>query len=302
MADLNLGPIVLGGNSFGWTSNREDTFGVLDAFVEAGGTTIDTSDLYSSWVPGNTGGESETLIGEWTAERGNRDRVQIIGKVGIWAGRPGLSPDNIRAAVDDSLKRLQTDYLDFYLAHRDDDTVPQEDVVGVFDELVRTGKVRRLGVSNFSADRLRSIVEIARANNAAPVEVAQDKFNLVDREYAADLAPTVAELGLVETPFSSLASGFLTGKYRKDTTVDSPRAQTVTALLDDPGNLKLLDTLDGIAAAHGVSVSAVALAWLRQQPTVAAPIAGARTAEQVAPLVESFSLALSDDEVAALNR
>ena len=301
MADLNIGPIVLGGNSFGWTSNREDTFGVLDAFVEAGGTTIDTSDLYSSWVPGNTGGESETLIGEWTAERGNRDRVQIIGKVGIWAGRPGLSPDNIRAAVDDSLKRLQTDYLDFYLAHRDDDTVPQEDVVAVFDELVQAGKVRRLGVSNFSADRLRSIVEIARANNAAPFEVAQDKFNLVDRDYATDLAPTVAELGLVETPFSSLASGFLTGKYRKDTTVDSPRAQTVTSLLDDPGNLKLLDTLDGIAAAHGVSVSAVALAWLRQQPTVAAPIAGARTVEQVAPLVESFTLALSDDEVAALN-
>lgn len=301
MADLNLGPIVLGGNSFGWTSNREDTFGVLDAFVEAGGTTIDTSDLYSSWVPGNTGGESETLIGEWTAERGNRDRVQIIGKVGIWAGRPGLSPDNIRAAVDDSLKRLQTDYLDFYLAHRDDDTVPQEDVVAVFDELVQAGKVRRLGVSNFSADRLRSIVEIARANNAAPFEVAQDKFNLVDRDYATDLAPTVAELGLVEIPFSSLASGFLTGKYRPETTVDSPRAQGVAALLDDPKNLALLDTLDRIAAAHDVSVAAVALAWLRSQPTVAAPIAGARTAAQVAPLVESFTLVLGDDELAALD-
>ncbi|WP_066905987.1 aldo/keto reductase [Millisia brevis] len=301
MADLDLGPIVLGGNSFGWTSNREDTFGVLDAFVEAGGTTIDTSDLYSSWVPGNTGGESETLIGEWTAERGNRDRVQIIGKVGMWAGRPGLSPDNIRAAVDDSLKRLQTDYFDFYLAHKDDDSVPQEDVVGVFDELVRAGKVRRLGVSNFSADRLRSIVEISRATNAAPFVVAQDKFNLVDRGYATALAPTVAELGLVEIPFYSLASGFLTGKYRPETTVDSPRAQGVTALLDDPKNLALLDTLDRIAAAHDVSVAAVALAWLRSQPTVAAPIAGARTAAQVAPLVESFTLVLDDDELAALD-
>lgn len=302
MPEVNLGPVVLGGNSFGWTSDRAETFAVLDVFVAAGGTTVDTADLYSAWAPGNSGGESEKLIGEWIASRGYRDQIQIITKVAMWQGHPGLSPANIRAAIDDSLARLQTDYVDFYLAHLDDNSVPQEEVVGVFDELVAAGKVRNLGLSNFSADRLRSIVEIARSNNATGFVLSQDEFNLVSRDYATNLAPAVAELGLVEIPYSSLASGFLTGKYRSDATVDSPRASAVQALLDEPANVKLLDTLDEIAAAHGVSVSAVSLAWLRQQPTVAAPIAGARTADQVAPLVESFDLVLSDDELLALDQ
>lgn len=301
MTHLDFGPLVLGGNPFGWTADRAATFAVLDAFVDAGGRSIDTADSYMHRVPGNKGGESETLIGEWlTARPGVRDRVVIATKVFSLPTRPGLSPDNVRAAVEDSLRRLRTDHVDLYYAHRDDPEVPQEEVVAVFDELVRAGKVREVGASNFTAERLRSAVDIARDAGLTPVTVAQDHFNLIERDFATSLAPTLADLGIVELPYYALASGFLTGKYRPGRTVDSQRASRGEALLGDPRNVTLLETLDEIAAAHGVSVAAVALAWLRQQPTVAAPIASARTPEQVPDLVESFALELTEDELARL--
>jgi aryl-alcohol dehydrogenase-like predicted oxidoreductase len=300
MTSLDFGPLVLGGNTFGWTSSPQESHAVLDAFVDAGGRSIDTADSYSAWVPGNTGGDSERIIGDWLAARGRRDDVVIATKVFSLAERPGLSPDNVRAAVDDSLQRLRTDHLDLYYAHRDDTDVPQEEYVGVFDELVQAGKVLEVGASNFDAARLKSAVTIADDAGKARFTVAQDHFNLVERDYAETLAPTVAELGLVELPYYSLASGFLTGKYRPGTTVDSTRAGGAAEYLKDGRNVALLESLDEIASARGVSVTAVSLAWLRQQPTVAAPIASARTVEQLPALVESFDLTLTEDELTRL--
>lgn len=300
MTDLDFGPLVLGGNTFGWTSSAQESHAVLDAFVDAGGRSIDTADVYSIWAPGNTGGDSERIIGDWLASRGRRDDVVIATKVNSLPSRPGLSPDNVRAAVDESLARLQTDHLDLYYAHRDDSDVPQDEYVGVFDELVQAGKIREAGASNFSPERLKSAVAIARDAGRTAFTVTQDHFNLVEREYADVLGPTVAELGLVELPYYSLASGFLTGKYRPGTTVDSPRSGGAAGYLDDERNVALLGVLDDIASAHGVSVTAVSLAWLRQQPTVAAPVASARTVEQVPALVESFDLVLTDEDLTRL--
>ena len=300
MTKLDFGPLVLGGNTFGWTSNREESFAVLDAFVEAGGRSIDTADVYSAWVPGNKGGESETIIGEWLASRKSRDKVVIATKVFSLSTRPGLSAENVRAAVDDSLKRLQTDYLHLYYAHRDDPNVPQEEVVGVFDELVKAGKIREVGVSNWKADRIQSAVSLARKANLTPITVSQDHYNLVDRELDKTLVPTLRELGIVELPYYALASGFLTGKYRPGKKVESARAEGAAKLLDNPKNVALLGVLDEIAAAKKVSVSAVALAWLRQQPCVQAPIASARTKEQLPALVESFGLVLTEEELRRL--
>ena len=302
MTSLNFGPLVLGGNTFGWTSDRDESFAVLDAFVAAGGRSIDTADVYSAWVPGNSGGESETIIGEWIASRGGRDRLVIATKVFSLAERPGLSPDNVHAAVDDSLRRLQTDYIDLYFAHRDDDTVEQADYVAVFDELIRAGKVREAGASNFSAERLRAAVTIARSAGQAPFTVAQDKYNLVDRDFERALAPTLQELDVVEIPYSALASGFLSGKYRPGVEVDSARAGGAGAYLDSPAAVARLTAADQVAESRGVPVAAVALAWLRQQPTVAAPIASARVADQLEALEASFSLELTAEELETLRR
>ncbi|NQX34698.1 aldo/keto reductase [Herbiconiux sp. VKM Ac-2851] len=300
MTSLDFGPLVLGGNTFGWTSSREESFAVLDAFVDAGGRSVDTADVYSAWVPGNSGGESETVIGEWFASRGRRDDVVVATKVFSLAERPGLSAANVRAAVEDSLRRLQTDRIDLYYAHRDDESVEQEEYVAVFDELVQAGKIVEAGASNFSAERLRSAVSIANEAGLAAFTVAQDQYNLVDRSFETALQATLKDLGIVELPYSGLASGFLTGKYRPGQVVDSARAGGASAYLDDPRNVELLATLDAIAAERSVPVAAVALAWLRQQPTVAAPIASARTVEQLPALVQSFALELDDEELARL--
>lgn len=300
MTTHDFGSLVLGGNTFGWTSSKEESFAVLDAFVAAGGRAIDTADVYSSWAPGNAGGESETVLGEWLARRGRRDDVEIHTKVFALETRPGLSAANIRAAVDDSLRRLQTDHLDLYYAHRDDPDVAQEEYVAAFGELVAAGKVRAVGASNFSADRLRSAVAIAAELGVTAFTVSQDGYSLVRRDYESTLRDTVAELGLVELPYGALQGGFLTGKYRPGVEVDSARAGNASKLLDDPRNLALLDALDRVADARRTSVAAVALAWLRQQPTVGAPIASARTIEQLPQLVESFDLELSAEELALL--
>lgn len=300
MTDLDFGPLVLGGNTFGWTSSRDESFAVLDAFVAAGGRAIDTADVYSAWAPGNSGGESETILGEWLASRGNRDRVSIATKVFSLEARPGLSRENIRAAVRDSLERLQTDYLDLYYAHRDDESMPQEEYVRAFAELVDEGTIRLVGASNFTAGRLRTAVGMAKELGVTGFTVAQDGYSLVKRGLEQDLVPTLLELGIVELPYGALQGGFLTGKYRPGVAVDSARAGNATKLLDDPRNLELLAVLDDIAAARGVSVTAVSLAWLRQQPSVGAPIASARTTEQLPELVQSFDLELSADELARL--
>lgn len=301
MTSLDLGPLILGGNVFGWSADRDASFAVLDAFVAAGGTAIDTADAYSAWIPGNHGGESERIIGEWLAARGRRDDVVVATKVAKWSEHPGLSPANVRAAVDDSLRRLQTDYIDLYYAHEDDPGVPQEDVAAVFDELVRAGKVRATGVSNFTPDRLRTLVEASRENGLTPFSVSQDQWNLVERQVEATLVPTLDELGLVEAPYYALASGFLTGKYRPGATVDSVRAQGGEAILQREGALELLAALDDVAGAHRVPVAAVALAWLRAHPVVAAPIASARTVDQLPALVASFGLELTPEEVTRLS-
>jgi aryl-alcohol dehydrogenase-like predicted oxidoreductase len=300
MTSLDFGPLVLGGNSFGWTSDRDETFAVLDAFYAAGGRAIDTADSYAVWLPGSEGGDSENLIGEWFASRGLRDEIVLCTKVFSLPTRPGLSPDNVRAAIDDSLRRLQTDRVDLYYAHRDDPDVPQEDVVAVFDELVQAGKIREAGASNWSADRLRSAAAISTETGMTRFTVAQDKYNLVERDFEQTLAPALEELDIVELPYVSLASGFLTGKYRPGTEVDSQRAKSAAGYLDDPAAMSLLETLDAVAADRDVPVSAVAIAWLRQQPTVAAPIAGARTVQQLPDLVQSFGLELTDEELQRL--
>ncbi len=299
MTDLDFGPVVLGGNVFGWTADRDESFAVLDAFVAGGGRSIDTADAYSRWVPGNSGGESEAIIGEWLASRGGREDLVIATKVFSMPARPGLSPDNVRAALDDSLRRMQTDYVDVYYAHRDDPNVPQEEVLAVFEELKSAGKVRVLGASNFTADRIRSAASIASRHGWAGFELAQDHWNLVERDTEVALVPTLTELGITELPYYSLASGFLTGKYRGDV-VDSERAAAGQQYLADAKNRDLLGVLDEVAAAHGTSVTAVSLAWLRQQPVVGAPIASARTAAQVPGLLESASVELTDDELERL--
>jgi len=297
MTSHDLGPVVLGGNVFGWTADRDESFAVLDAFVAGGGRSIDTADVYSNWVPGNDGGESENIIGEWVESRGNRADVFIGTKVFSLPARPGLSAANIAAAVDDSLRRLRTDYIDLYYAHRDDDTVAQEEYVAAFDALVKAGKVRSLGASNFTASRLRSAVEIATAEGLTPFTIAQDQWSLVERGVESSLVPTLAELRITELPYSSLASGFLSGKYRDGVTVDSPRAGGASKYLASHG--AVLPVLDELAAAHGSTVTSIALAWLRAQSVVGAPIASARTVAHVPALLEVVEL--SSEELARLS-
>ena len=300
MSTLDFGPLVLGGNAFGWTTDRDESFAVLDAFVAGGGRTIDTADMYAEWIPGKSGGESETIVGAWLASRGRRDDVVLASKVGKYSVRAGLAPANIRAAVEDSLRRLGTDRLDLYYAHEDDDSVPQEDTLAAFDELVRAGTVRELGASNFTADRLRSAAEIAEREGLASFTVSQDPYNLVRRDVEVEVLPAVRGLGLVELPYTALASGFLSGKYRDGAEVSSGRSDSARRFLDDPRNTELLETAAAIGDDHGVGVAAVALAWLRQRPGVGAPIASARTPEQLAGLEESYGLVLEPEELARL--
>ncbi|GAA2753390.1 aldo/keto reductase [Amnibacterium kyonggiense] len=301
MTALDFGPIVLGGNVFGWTADRAEGFRVLDAFVDGGGRAIDTADVYVAWLPGNAGGESETIIGEWLARRSDRDDLVIVTKVGALETRKGLSAANIEAAVEDSLRRLQTDRIDLYFAHRDDPDAPQEETLAAFDRLIRAGKVREIGASNFSAERLGSAAAIAEAEGLTPFTVAQDKWSLVERGIEVELVPALEQLGVVEIPYSSLASGFLTGKYRPGTTTESARAGNAGRYLEDPRNIDLLAVLDDVAADRGTSVTAVALAWLAAQRTVAAPIASARTPEQVADLLAAAQVRLTPQDLEQLS-
>ncbi|WP_103337967.1 aldo/keto reductase [Amycolatopsis sp. CA-126428] len=293
--DLDVYGLNLGCNVFGWTADEPRSFTVLDAYTAAGGNFLDSADLYGG------GGGSETIIGNWLAARGRRADVVVATKVGLWDARPGLSAKNIQAAAEDSLRRLQTDHIDLYYAHRDDPDTPLEETLAAFDALVRSGKVRYLGASNYTAARLAEALSISDENGFARFAVLQPHYNLVERDYERDLAPLVEREGLATLPYFALAKGFLTGKYRtKDQTGDSPRAARAMSYLDADGE-RVLAALDEVAQAHGVSVATVSLAWLRQQPTVAAPIASARTTEQLTDLLASVSLELTDAEVATLS-
>ncbi|HKO46755.1 MAG TPA: aldo/keto reductase [Polyangiaceae bacterium] len=301
MSESGFGPVVLGGNVFGWTVERDAAFRILDAFADFGGVAIDTADVYPAWVPGRQGGESEQMIGGWLAQRGRRGRFKISTKVAKWGLQPGLSPENIRTAVEGSLRRLQTDYIDVYYAHEDDQTVPQEDYLLAFDGLVRAGKVRELGASNFGAARLSSALTLSRANGLSTFQYSQDRWSLVEREIEQVLLPTLKREGLREFPYYSLASGFLTGKYRPFAQVESARAGSAAEYLKDPRNLTLLATLDELASTYDVPQAAIALAWLRAEPTVIAPIASARTLEQLRPFFQSTTFQLSAEDHSRLS-
>jgi aryl-alcohol dehydrogenase-like predicted oxidoreductase len=297
--NFDVFPLCLGGNVFGWTANEAESFAVLDAYAAAGGNFIDTADVYSAWIPGNKGGESEALIGKWIAARKNRDKILIATKVGMATPRDNLQPATIRAAVEDSLKRLRTDYIDLYYAHQDDEKTPQAETARAFDALVKEGKVRQLGASNFSAERLASALDVQKQGGLARYVTLQPHYNLMEREYEGELRALCEREQLACVPYWSLAKGFLSGKYRPGTDVKSVRAQGASAYLNDRG-LRVLGALDQLAAQHAVPVSAIALAWLRQQPTVLAPIASARTTEQLSELLELRDVVLDADALQQL--
>jgi aryl-alcohol dehydrogenase-like predicted oxidoreductase len=300
--DLDVFPLCLGGNVFGWTADRDESFAVLDGYLAGGGNFIDTADVYMAPVPGNSGGESETIIGEWTAARGNRDEVVIATKVSKMPGLEGLDRETILAATEGSLGRLGTDHIDLLYAHADDPDTPLEETLGAFGELIEAGKVRHVAASNYSAERLAEALAVAEREGLPRYVALQPEYNLVEREYETDGQRELCEReGLACFPYYALASGFLTGKYRPGgDTGDSPRAGGAAKYLDARGEA-VLAALDEVAAAHDAQVAAVALAWLRSQPTVAAPIASARNAEQLAPLLESAALELDASELDALS-
>jgi aryl-alcohol dehydrogenase-like predicted oxidoreductase len=300
-SDLDVYGLNLGGNVFGWTADEAQSFAVLDAYAAAGGNFVDTADSYMAHVPGNSGGESETIIGNWLAKRGRRDDVVIATKVGNLPTRPGVSAQNIREAAEDSLRRLRTDHIDLYYAHRDVPDVPLEETLGAFDELVRAGKVRYIGASNYTAARLAEALSISDREGLARYVALQPHYNLVERGYEQELLPLVKREGLATLPYFALAKGFLTGKYRsREADSGSPRNQGAVAYLDHRGE-RVLEALDEISAAHKTTPAAVAIAWLASRPTVAAPIASARTVEQLSDLLASVELRLTATDLASLD-
>jgi aryl-alcohol dehydrogenase-like predicted oxidoreductase len=298
--DLRVFSLCLGGNVFGWTADATQSFAILDAYAAAGGNFIDTADSYASWVPGNSGGESESIVGAWMASRENRDRMIIATKVGEAPGVNDLSSATIRKAAEASLRRLQTDHIDLYYVHRDTLATPLTETLSALDLVVRAGKVRYIAASNFSADRLAAALAVSRSEGYARYVALQPLYNLADRDYELELGPLCAREGLACFPFRSLAKGFFTGKYRsRDQVVTSEHSERALAYLDARGT-RLLDALDAVAAAHATSVAAVALAWLALQPTVVAPIASVRLASQLADLLAMRDVRLSPDEAAHL--
>ncbi|WP_405871385.1 MULTISPECIES: aldo/keto reductase [unclassified Streptomyces] len=298
---LEVFPLSLGGNVFGWTADEATSFAVLDAYAAAGGNFLDTADSYSAWVDGNQGGESETIIGKWVRARGNRDDVVIATKVSQHPGFPGLTAANIKAAADASLRRLGTDHIDLYYTHFDKPEVPVEEIIGALDELVKAGKVRHIAASNISPERLRASLEFSDREGLAKYVALQPHYNLVVRDqYEGELQDLADRYGLAAVPYFALASGFLTGKYRPGTTVDSPRAAGAAKHLESERGQRVLTALDEIAQAHDAPVATVALAWLAARPTVAAPIASARTVEQLPALVGVGELTLTEAEIGRL--
>lgn len=300
---LKVQPLAFGGNVFGWSLDEAASFPVLDAFVDAGLNLIDTADVYPAWVPGNEGGESETIIGRWLARSGRRGDVVVATKVAKWAHRKGLSPANIQAAAEDSLRRLGVETIDLYFAHEDDPSVPLEDTLGAFARLIEQGKVRAIGASNYSATRLARALDVSAKHGLPRYEVLQPEYNLVARrDYEASLEPLVRREGLGVVPYYALASGFLSGKYRSEADLgkSAARGGAVKKYLDARG-LGVLAALDEVAARHGATPAQIALAWLIARPGVTAPIASATSVAQVRELAAAARLALSPDEIARLD-
>lgn len=303
-SDLEVFPLSLGGNVFGWTADEAASFAVLDAYTAAGGNFVDTADSYSAWIEGNSGGESETVIGRWIAARGNRDDVLIATKVSQHPDFQGLSAANIKAAAEASLRRLGTDHIDLYYTHFDKPEIPVEEIIGALDELVKAGKVRAIGASNISAERLSESLAFSDREGLARYVALQPHYNLVSRDtYEGELQAVADREGLSAVPYFALASGFLTGKYRPGATVEGARAKAGAGKhLDTERGRKVLAALDEVAEAHGAPVATVALAWLAAQPTVAAPIASARTVEQLPALVGVTDLVLTEAELTRLTQ
>ena len=293
---LSVPAIMLGGNVFGWTLNENDSFRILDTAFDAGLTFIDTADIYSTWVPGNKGGESETIIGKWFARTGKRNQVTIATKLGMdmGGGRKGLAPKYMERAVEDSLSRLQTDHIDLYQSHEDDASVLLEETLGAFDAMIHKGKVRFIGASNYSGARLKGALETSKRTGLARYQTLQPHYNMMDREpYETDLAPVVAEYGLAVIPYFSLASGFLTGKYRSEADLGkSPRGGGMGKYFNDHG-FAVLAALDAVAKEYQSTPARVALAWLLTRPGIAAPISSGTTTDHVKDLVEATKLELS---------
>ncbi|HEY1987617.1 MAG TPA: aldo/keto reductase [Terracidiphilus sp.] len=296
--------ICLGGNVYGWTLPEAKTLRQLDAALDAGLNFVDTADVYSRWVPGNKGGESETIIGKWFAKTGKRKEVILATKVGMemGEGKKGLKEAYIRQAVEDSLRRLQTDYIDIYQAHKDDAETPLEETLGAFDALVKQGKVRYIAASNYSGARLTEALETSRKYGFARYVSIQPHYNLVERrDYESDLLPVVEKYQIGVIPYFSLAAGFLTGKYRsQQDTEKASRGSMVQKYLNDSG-FAVITALDEVANAHGSTPARVALAWLLAQPGITAPIASATNEKQLADLAEAAKLKLGAESIRKLN-
>jgi aryl-alcohol dehydrogenase-like predicted oxidoreductase len=303
-SSLDVMPLAFGGNVFGWSADRATSFALLDAFVDAGFNLIDTADVYSAWVPGNEGGESEAIIGQWLSQSGKRDKVVIATKVGKWARHPGLTATSINKAVDESLLRLKTDYIDLYQAHADDAEAPLEETLDTFARLIKQGKVRVIGASNYSAKRLAEALEVSRKNGLPRYETLQPEYNLMDRAgYEAELEPLIRKENIGVISYYSLASGFLSGKYRSEADLgkSTARGGSVKKYLTSRG-LGVLDALDQVAATHNSKPAQVALAWLIARPGIVAPIVSATSVEQAKDLFDAVKLKLSADDVALLDQ
>ena len=301
---LTVSPLAFGGNVFGWSADAAATHALLDECVALGLNLVDTADVYSAWVTGNAGGESETLIGDWLQKRGQRDRVVIATKVAKWGPRKGLSPANIQAACEDSLRRLRTDVIDLYQAHEDDPTVPLEDTLGAFARLIEQGKVRAIGASNYSAARLAEALDLARRHGLPRFETLQPEYNLVDRAgYESELEPLVRTHDIGVIGYYALASGFLSGKYRSeaDATKSPARGAQVVRRYLNPRGKRILAALDDVACRHAASVAQVALAWLIARPGITAPIVSATSVAQLRELAAARTLLLSKADIAALD-
>ncbi|HKJ34159.1 MAG TPA: aldo/keto reductase [Balneolales bacterium] len=303
--DLSIAPLVFGGNVFGWTIDKKQSFKLLDQFVDGGFNTIDTADVYSRWVEGNQGGESETIIGEWMKARGNRDDITLITKVGsdVGQGHKDLTEGHILKAVDKSLQRLQTDHVDLYLTHWDDDKTPVEETLGAYQKLIEAGKVRWIGASNLSYDRLKASLDASKNEGLPRYEVFQPEYNLYARQgFEEGVGPLCKEHGLGVISYYSLARGFLTGKYRsKKDFGKSVRGSQAVKYLDERGQ-RILEALDELSEKHNVSLAAIALAWLIAQPLVTAPIASATKADHVRAFSEAVNVNLSKDDLERLNQ
>ena len=305
VSDLEVAPLALGGNVFGWTVDEPTAFQLLDAFVSAGFNLIDTADIYPRWVPGNQGGESEAIIGNWLKRTGKRQEVIVATKVGMemGSGKKGLSKDYILRSADDSLRRLQTDYIDLYQSHQDDRETPLTETLEAYDQLIKQGKVRAIGASNYSAARLAEALNVSKSHGLPRYESLQPLYNLYDRAvYEDELEPLCVKENLGVINFYSLAAGFLTGKYRsEDDLAKSARGGTVKKYLNERG-FRILEALDQVAARINSTPARVALAWVIARPSVTAPIASATSLEQLKDLVEATRLELDQAAIELLNQ